>query len=55
MIYRPFIWRALHMCEAMTEEDEDCCAMAIRSAIMWPVTMSPPRSKKRLVPHHFTW
>jgi hypothetical protein len=55
MIYRPFIWRALHMPENMSDDDEEFCAMAVRSACLWPVIMAPPKSKKRLVPHHFTW
>lgn len=55
MIYRPFIWRALHVEESMTSEDNDYCALAVKSALLWPMIMAPPKNKKRLVPHHFTW
>jgi hypothetical protein len=55
MIYRPFLWRALHLAEEMTAEDEECCALAVRAACLWPIVMSPVRGKKRLVGQHFTW
>ncbi|KAG8630423.1 hypothetical protein KVT40_002042 [Elsinoe batatas] len=55
MIYRPFIFKALHFPEAMTPDDASYCALAIQSACMWPLAMSPCKNKKRLVPHLFTW
>ncbi|KAF4550695.1 Fungal Zn(2)-Cys(6) binuclear cluster domain-containing protein 6 [Elsinoe fawcettii] len=55
MIYRPFIFKALHFPEAMTQDDASYCALAMQSACMWPLAMSPCRYKKRLVPHLFTW
>jgi hypothetical protein len=39
----------------MTEDDTEYCALAIQSACLWPLTMAPPKDKKRLVPHQFTW
>jgi hypothetical protein len=55
MIYRPFVYKALHFPELMTEEDQICCALAIQSACLWPLILAPPKNKKRLVPHLFTW
>jgi len=55
MIYRPFIYKALHFPEAMTNDDASYCALAMQSACLWPLLMAPPKNKKRLVPHLFTW
>ncbi|OQN95427.1 hypothetical protein B0A48_18484 [Cryoendolithus antarcticus] len=55
MMFRPFVYKALHFPELMTAEDANYCALAIQSACLWPVSMAPPKNKKRLVPHHFTW
>ncbi|KAL1305957.1 hypothetical protein AAFC00_004095 [Neodothiora populina] len=55
MIYRPFVYKALHFPELMSPDDVTCCALAIQSACLWPIAMAPPKNKKRLVPHLFTW
>jgi hypothetical protein len=55
MLYRPFVYKALHFPELMTADDANCCALAIKSACLWPLLMAPPKNKKRLVPHLFTW
>jgi hypothetical protein len=55
MMYRPFVYKALHFPELMTGDDCDCAALAIKSACMWPMAMAPPKNKKRLVPHLFAW
>ncbi|KAK6425197.1 hypothetical protein LTR95_016297 [Oleoguttula sp. CCFEE 5521] len=55
MMFRPFVYKALHFPELMTAEDANYCALAIQSACLWPVSMAPPKNKKRLVPHHFMW
>jgi hypothetical protein len=55
VIYRPFVYKALHSPQHMTKEDVDCCALAIQSTCLWPLTMVPPKDKKRVVPHQFTW
>jgi hypothetical protein len=55
VMYRPFIYKALHFPELMTTEDANCCALAIKSALLWPIAMAPPKNKKRLVPHLFAW
>lgn len=55
MMYRPFVYKALHFPELMTPDDAACCALAIKSACLWPLAMAPPKNKKRLVPHLFAW
>lgn len=55
MMYRPFVYKALHFPELMTVEDRNCCALAIKSALLWPISLAPPKNKKRLVPHMFAW
>lgn len=55
MLYRPFVYKALHFPELMTADDANCCALAIQSCCLWPISMAPPKNKKRLVPHLFTW
>lgn len=55
MMYRPFVYKALHFPELMTEDDCNCCALAIKSALLWPIAMAPPKNKKRLVPQLFAW
>ncbi|KAF2715929.1 hypothetical protein K431DRAFT_316899 [Polychaeton citri CBS 116435] len=55
MMYRPFVYKALHFPELMSVDDASCCALAIKSACLWPVCMAPPKNKKRLVPHLFAW
>lgn len=54
-MYRPFVYKALHFPELMSEDDETCCALAIKSACSWSILMAPPKDKKRLVPHLFAW
>lgn len=55
MMYRPFVYKALHFPELMTPDDANCCALAIKAACLWPLSMAPPKNKKRLVPHLFAW
>ena len=55
MMYRPFVYKALHFSELMTADDANCCALAIKSACLWSIAMAPPKNKKRLVPHLFAW
>lgn len=51
----PFIYKALHFPESMTLDDTNFCALAIKSCCLWPLTMAPPKNKKRLIPQIFTW
>ena len=55
MIYRPFVYKALHLPGSMTTDDCNCCALAIEAACMWPLAMAPPKDKRRLIPHLFAW
>jgi len=55
MMYRPFVYKAMHFPELMTSDDYTCCALAVKSACLWPLIMAPPKNKKRLVPHLFAW
>ena len=55
IMYRPFVYKTLHFEELLTADEANCCALAIKSACLWPIAMSPPRDKKRVVPHLFAW
>ncbi|KZF22921.1 hypothetical protein L228DRAFT_261039 [Xylona heveae TC161] len=53
--YRPFVYKALHMPEKMTNEDIEYCTACLKACLRWTVCMAPPKNKKRLVPYLFTW
>ncbi len=55
MIYRPFVFKALHFPDSMQPEDMSMAGMCLQSAMMWQIAMAPPRDRKRLVPFLFTW
>ena len=55
LLYRPYLYKALHHPKQMSAEDDDYCAVALFSMCLWPSLMAPPKSKKRLVPHLFAW
>lgn len=55
LLYRPFVYKALHFSELLTREDVECASLALRSALMWPVLMAPPKDKKRLIPYPLCW
>ncbi|KAH8676350.1 hypothetical protein BX600DRAFT_200653 [Xylariales sp. PMI_506] len=55
LIYRAFVFKALHHPEKMTHEDAEGVAMCLRSILLWPITMSPVRNRKRLIPCLFFW
>jgi hypothetical protein len=55
LICRPFVYKALHLPELMTADDRIKCAFAIDAACLWPLTLAPPKNKKHLVPHLFSW
>ena len=54
-LYRASVYKALHFPELMTMEDADFFVFAIKSACVCPIAVAPPKDKKRLVPHLFTW
>jgi hypothetical protein len=55
LICRPFIYKALHVPMLMTADDRKKCALAIDAACLWPLSLAPPKNKKHLVPHLFSW
>jgi hypothetical protein len=55
LVHRPFIFKALHHPEHMTHEDAEGVAVCLKSIMLWPITMSPVRGQKRLVPCLFFW
>jgi hypothetical protein len=55
LIYRPFVYKAFHHRSRVTATDRRLCAFAISAACLWPISLSPPNSKKHLVPHLFSW
>ncbi|KAK9417191.1 hypothetical protein SUNI508_08995 [Seiridium unicorne] len=54
-IHRPYIFKALHHPERMTQEDAEGVAICLRSSLLWPIAMAPIRDKKRLVPCIVFW
>lgn len=55
MIYRPFIFKALHYSELMSPEDRQLAGRCLQSALLWPIAMSTCKDRKRLVPVLFAW
>jgi hypothetical protein len=55
LAHRPFVYKALHARELMTPGDRAKCSLAIDAACLWPLSLAPPKNKKRLVPHLFSW
>ena len=55
LLYRPFIYKAIHQPELMTPLDRKCCAYAVQTACYWPLSLGPPENKMRLLPHLFSW
>jgi hypothetical protein len=55
LLYRPYVYKALHHPKQMSTEDGEYCAAALSSMCLWPYLMAPPKSKKRLVPHPYAW
>jgi hypothetical protein len=39
----------------MTADDRVKCAFAIDAACLWPLSLAPPKNKKHLIPHLFSW
>lgn len=55
LLYRPFIYKALHKPHFMTQSDKDQCKIATEAACLWPLSLNPPKDKRHLVPHPFAW
>ncbi|TVY73463.1 hypothetical protein LSUE1_G005444 [Lachnellula suecica] len=55
IVYRPFVYKALHFPDLMTQEDAMGAAECLRSCLNWPLTMNPASRRKRLIPYLFCW
>lgn len=55
LIHRPFVYKALHSPEKMTDIERGMCVTCVNAACLWPLSMAPPNDKKHLVPHLFSW
>jgi hypothetical protein len=55
LLHRPFLYKALHYPGNMTREDAEGVVVCLKSVLLWPITMSPVRSQKRLIPCLFFW
>ncbi|KAI6087819.1 hypothetical protein F4821DRAFT_99964 [Hypoxylon rubiginosum] len=55
LVYRPFIFKALHHPEQVTQDDAEGVAECLKAVLKWPITMSPTCFHKRLIPCLFFW
>jgi len=53
LIHRPFLYKALHYPESMTDDDALGVAHCLKASLKWPIAMSPTCKRKRLVPCMF--
>lgn len=53
LIHRPFLYKALHHPDAMTQDDAIGAAECLKASLKWPIAMSPTCLHKRLVPCPF--
>ncbi|KAI0110084.1 hypothetical protein F4814DRAFT_389887 [Daldinia grandis] len=55
LIYRPFIFKALHHPEQVTRDDAEGIVECLKAMLKWPIAMSPTCFHKRLIPCLFFW
>ncbi|KAI1657172.1 hypothetical protein F4813DRAFT_94149 [Daldinia decipiens] len=55
LIYRPFIFKALHHPEQVTRDDAEGVVECLKAMLKWPIAMSPTCFHKRLIPCLFFW
>lgn len=55
MLYRPYVYKALHFPHLLSIDDVNYCVLALKAACLWPMFFPPPKDQKRLVPHLFAW
>ncbi|KAL9068245.1 MAG: hypothetical protein Q9157_006563 [Trypethelium eluteriae] len=55
IIYRPFVYKALHYPYSTSAQDAEGVVTCLESALSWPIIMYPPKAKKRLIPFLFAW
>lgn len=55
LLYRPFLYKALHFPDQMTNDDAQGVATCLKACLRWPLAMSPTAKHKRLVPCLCLW
>ncbi|KAK8056713.1 hypothetical protein PG993_001940 [Apiospora rasikravindrae] len=55
LLHQPFLFKALHYPDSITHEDAEGVAIALKSTLSWPITTSPVRNQKRLIPCLYCW
>ncbi|KAI0017415.1 hypothetical protein F4780DRAFT_755800 [Xylariomycetidae sp. FL0641] len=55
LIYRPYVYKALHHPDRMTNDDAEGVAQCLKASLRWPITMPPTSYHKRLIPCLFFW
>ncbi|ROT39814.1 hypothetical protein SODALDRAFT_274260 [Sodiomyces alkalinus F11] len=55
LIYRPFVYKALHHANMIDTEDAKGVAECFKACLKWPIIMSPTCYRKRLIPCLFFW
>lgn len=55
LLYRPFLYKALHYPDQMNNEDAEGVANCLSTCLLWPITMSPACTRKVLIPCLFFW
>lgn len=55
LVYRPFLFKALHHGTAVGTDDARCVAECLKACLKWPLIMSPTCYRKRLIPSLFLW
>jgi hypothetical protein len=55
MLFRPFLYKALHVPDQATKQDLEYATRCLQSCILWPMCMNPLRNKKRLLPNTYVW
>lgn len=53
LLHRPFLYKALHYPDSVTQDDALGAAECLKASLKWPVAMSPTCKHKRLVPCMF--
>ncbi|KAI0172277.1 hypothetical protein GGR52DRAFT_462053 [Hypoxylon sp. FL1284] len=55
LVHRPFVFKALHHPNEVTQDDAEGVAECLKAMLKWPITMSPTCFHKRLIPCLFFW
>lgn len=55
ILYRPFLYKALHHPDEVHQEDAEGVVECLHAGLKWPIAMSPTSRHKRLIPCLFFW